>query len=91
MSRSKRSRYRKTTTEVKDTSFFGKYPTLTVNQYWIPKVYTDAVKLVIQLYRSGVPFNRAVDQAYAAHPPDQQKISRNKLAEHTLKYIANDY
>lgn len=91
MSKSNRSRYKKTTTEIADPSFFSKYTSITVNHYWIPNAYLDAVTLVIQLYKSGVPFNKAVDQAYAAHPPNKQKIGRNKLAEHTLKYIANDY
>lgn len=91
MSKNKRNRYKKVTTEVTDTSFFGKYPTITVNKYWIPNAYLDDVKLVVQLFRSGYSFNRSIDQAFAAHPPNKQQINRNKLAEHALKYIANDY
>ncbi len=36
---------------------------------------------------SGTPFNRAVDQVIAFYPD----LNRNKLAEHTLKWIANQY
>lgn len=87
----KNHRYRKQQHQLESSdSFFGKYPTLTVNRYWIPKVYKDSVELTIQLYRSGVSFNKALDQACAV-ANDPQHISRNKLAEHTLKYIANDY
>ena len=63
-------------------------PTLTLNHYWTPKTYRDAVSDVITAYKNGIPFNRAVDQVAALDP---NHINRNKLAEHTLKTIANDY
>lgn len=86
---SKHRTYRKQNVRIDSTnhSYFDKYPTLTVNRYWIPKQYKDAVDLSIKLYKSDVPFNKAIDQASAAYP----QTNRNKLAEHTLKYIANDY
>lgn len=88
MSKTKRNRYRKTTIKSSDPSFFGKYPTITVNRYWIPNAYLDAVADVIKAFKHGISFNRAVDQVAALDP---KHINRNKLAEHTLKYIANDY
>ena len=63
------------------------FSTVTINRYWIPKPYIDAVNLTIQLFKHDVPFNKAVDQAAASFP----NVNRNKLAEHTLKFIANDY
>lgn len=82
-------RYQKKTIRLdSEKSYFDKYPTLTLNRYWIPKAYLDAVNLTLQLhYESRFSFNRSVDQAHAAYP----KLNRNKIAEHTLKYIANDY
>lgn len=84
-----KSTYRKKTVRLdSERSYFDKYPTLTLNRYWIPTAYLDAVVLVIQLYRdSKFSFNRSVDQASAVYP----KLNRNKIAEHTLKTIANDY
>lgn len=78
---------RKTITIDSDKSYFEKYPTITLNRYWVPKAYLDAVTLTIQLYRDGVSFNRSVDQAHAIYPA----LKRNKVAEHALKTIANDY
>ena len=72
----------------KSKSIFDDNPTLS-NRYWIPKQYHEAVMLTIKLYKSDVPFNRAVDQAFASFP--NHPINRNKLAEHTLKFIANDH
>ena len=69
-------------------SVFDGSPTLTLNHYWLPKTYRDAVSDVITAYKNGIPFNRAVDQVAALDP---NHINRNKLAEHTLKTIANDY
>ena len=68
-------------------SVFDDSPTLTINRYWIPKTYVDAVNDVITAYKSNIPFNRAVDQVATLNP----QLNRNKLAEHTLKYIANEY
>ena len=69
-------------------SIFDDSPTLTFNRYWTPKPYLDAVRDVITAYKSGIPFNRAVDQVHALDP---DRLNRNKLAEHALKSIANDY
>lgn len=89
MSNKNTKRYKKIQKRVdSNNSFFNKYPNLTINRYWIPKQYLDAVFLTIDIYRSGIPFNKAVDQAFAVSP---NNLNRNKLAEHTLKYIANDY
>lgn len=85
---SKSKRYRTVTTTSSDPSFFGKYPTITVNRYWIPNVYVEPVKDVINAFKHDIPFNKAVDQVAALDP---YHINRNKLAEHTLKFIANDY
>ena len=91
MSKNKSKRYHKQTQQLETPgSFFSKYPTITTNKYWIPKTYKDSVELAIQLYRSGISFNKALDQAYAV-ANDPNHINRNKLAEHTLKSIANDY
>lgn len=82
-------RYRKKTVRLdSEKSFFDKYPTLVVNRYWIPNAYLDAVNLTLQLhYESRFSFNRSVDQASAVYP----NLNRNKIAEHALKWIANDY
>lgn len=88
MSKKHNGHYKKRSVRVDSNhSFFEKYPTLTVNRYWIPKHYVDAVHLTIQLYRDGYSFNRSADQANAVYP----HLNRNKLVEHTLKFIANDY
>lgn len=75
------------------TQFYGKSifdgsPTLVLNRYRVPKAYKQAVSDVLKAFHNGVPFNQAVDKV-AALDPDH--INRNKLAEHTLKTIANDY
>lgn len=67
-------------------SFFDKYPNPTSSRYWIPKLYKDHVPTVIHYYINGIPFNKAVDRVAKANP----QLNRNKLLEHTLKYIAND-
>lgn len=69
-------------------SVFDGKPTLILNRYWVPKQYIDPVSDVINALKHDVPFNKAVDQVYALH---SNSINRNKLAEHTLKYIANQY
>lgn len=86
MSNNKSHRYKKQQVPY-DPSYFGKYPSITINKYWIPKSYLDAVHLSVDLFRSGISFNKSLDQAHAVYP----QTNRNKLAEHTLKYIANDY
>lgn len=85
---SKNGKYIKKTARVdaESKSYFDKYPTLTVNRYWIPKGYLEAVSQTISFYRSGIPFNKAVDEAHKNNPT----LKRNKIAEHTLKRIAND-
>ena len=80
-----KSYYRK---EVRAKSVFDDSPTLIINRYHTPNGYRDAVTNVITAYKSGIPFNKAVDQVTALDPTH---INRNKLAEHTLKTIANDY
>ena len=69
-------------------SIIDNSPTLIINHYHVPNAYFDAVKDVITAFKNGIPFNRAVDQVSALNP---NTINRNKLAEHTLKFIANDY
>lgn len=69
-------------------SLFDGNPTLTVNCYRTPKPYAQAVTDVLTAFHAGIPFNRAVDQVTALDP---HHINRNKLAEHALKTIANDY
>lgn len=69
-------------------SVFDGSPTLIVNSYKVPNAYSNAVKDVITAFRNGISFNKAVDQVAALYP---RSVSRNKLAEHTLKFIANDY
>lgn len=63
-------------------------PTLTLSHYWLPKQYIIPVNMVYTAITHRVPFNSAVDQVATLFP---QNINRNKLAEHTLKAIANDY
>lgn len=82
--RKTQKRYKK---KVVGKSIFDDSPTLIVNSYRVPNAYRRAVDDVITAYRSGVPFNRAVDQASTIDPAH---INRNKLAEHTLRTIAND-
>lgn len=69
-------------------SVFDDNPTLILHRYWIPKSYMQAVSDVLTAFHSGIPFNRAVDQVAAL---DTNHINRDKLAEHTLKTIANQY
>lgn len=69
-------------------SLFDDKPTLIVNRYWLPKPYIEPVNDVITAFKHDVPFNRAVDQVAALYP---NIINRNKLAEHTLKFIANQF
>lgn len=77
--------YRK---EVHGKSVFDDNPTLIINRYRTPNGYYQAVNDVLTAFHSGIPFNRAVDQVYSL---DSTHLNRNKLAEHTLKTIANDY
>lgn len=84
-SRQHQNRYTKQTY---GKSLFDDNPTLVLSRYWTPKTYSDAVADVIKAYKSGIPFNRAVDQVYTLN---SHHLNRNKLAEHTLKSIANDY
>ena len=60
---------------------------VTTNDPHIPQQYKIAVISVINTYRTGIPFNKAVDQIAATY----KSLNRNTLAYHTLKYIANDY
>lgn len=69
-------------------SVFDNNPTLIVSTYRVPNAYKEAVENAITAYRHGISFNKAIDQA-ATIDPDH--INRNKLAEHTLRTIANDY
>ena len=81
----KHRHYRKTTVS---KSPFDNNPTLIVNDYLIPTPYIKPVSNVITLrVEQRIPFNRAVDQVASIYP----NINRNKLAEHTLKTIANEY
>lgn len=87
------SKYRKYTNNHYTKETFGKSvfdgsPTLVLNHYRVPNGYHKAVKAVLDAFHSGTPFNRAVDQIAESDPGH---INRNKLAEHTLKSIANDY
>lgn len=63
-------------------------PTLILNRYWVPKQYRQPVAGVLSAFRSGTSFNKSVDQVAVVYG---DAINRNKLAEHTLKTIANDY
>ena len=85
MNPKKHRHYRKTT---RTKSIFDGSPTLIVNDYLVPTPYIKPVSNVIELRMTkGIPFNRAVDQVAYIYP----NINRNKLAEHTLKTIANEY
>ena len=83
--------HRKNTSKRYSKQTFGKSvfdgkPTLITYRYRVPKPYQEAVSNVISAFRNGTSFNTACDQV-AASDPDH--INRNKLAEHTLKFIAN--
>ena len=67
-------------------SVFDGKPTLITYRYKVPKTYQAAVNDVISALKQDVGFNDACDQVATADP---EHINRNKLAEHTLKYIAN--
>lgn len=69
-------------------SIFDGNPTLIIHRYIPPKTYRDAINDVLTAYHSGISFNKAVDQVAALNP---KSINRNKLHEHALKTIANDY
>lgn len=69
-------------------SLLDNNPTLIINRYHVPNSYLNPVKDVIMAFKNGISFNKALDQVAALYP---NTINRNKLAEHTLKYIANDY
>lgn len=90
MSRSKRNRnqHRYYKKESFGKSVFDGKPTLIINHYIVPTAYKDAVSDVLTAFHNGIPFNRAVDQVATLNP---SHINRDKLATHTLKYIANDY
>ena len=60
---------------------------VTTNDCHIPRQYKVAVQSVIVVYRSGISFNKSVDQVAASY----KSLNRNTLAKHTLKFIANDY
>ena len=60
---------------------------VTTHEHRISKNYVAAVDLVIKVYRSGISFNKAVDQVAASY----KYLNRNTLAKHALGYIANDY
>ena len=69
-------------------SVFDDDPLLTVHSYRVPNSYANAVNDVLTAFRSGISFNKAVDQVAALN---HHTINRNRLAEHTLRFIANDY
>lgn len=69
-------------------SVFDGKPTLVVNRYWLPKPYMNPVHDVMTAVKADMPFNRAVDQVAALYP---DTVNRDKLAEHTLKWLANQY
>lgn len=83
--RKPRDRYRK---KRSGKSVFDGRPTLTLNRYWLPKPYIDPVHDVFVAVKADVPFNRAVDQVALLYA---DAIDRNKLAEHALKWLANQY
>lgn len=60
---------------------------VSVRDYHVSKNYVKPVELVIATYRSGISFNKAVDQVAASY----KHLNRNTLAKHTLTVIANDY
>lgn len=78
------NRYR---TQKMGKSVFDGNPTLTLAHYWLPKQYAEPVHNVFTAMMSGTPFNRAVDQMALLYP----EVNRNRLAEHTLKWIANQH
>lgn len=89
MPKSKKN-YRKSDRNYRKQSF-GKSvlddsPTLIIHRYYVPHSYSDAVNMVFTALKEGVGFNKACDQVAALYP---HTINRNKLAEHTLKFIAN--
>lgn len=69
-------------------SVFDGNPTLIVNRYWLPRPYVDPVHDVLTAVKHDIPFNKAVDQVATLY---KDNINRDKLAEHTLKYLANQY
>ena len=83
-----RRSYRKYKAKTVRKSIFDDSPTLIVNDYLVPNAYRDAVTDVITAYRQGISFNRSVDQVHTLYAG---KVNRNKLAEYTLRTIANDY
>lgn len=83
-----RRSYRKYKARTVRKSIFDDSPTLIVNDYLVPNAYRDAVTDVITAYRQGISFNRSVDQVHMLYAG---KVNRNKLAEYTLRSIANDY
>lgn len=82
------NRDRKYKAKVIAKSVFDDDPTLTIHHYRVPNTYLRAVNDVITAYRAGIPFNRAVDQVFTLDP---SHMNRNRLAEHVLRTIANDY
>ena len=88
MSQQRKQSIRRYKPKVVSRSIFDNEPTLIVNEYRVPNAYAEAVQNVITAYRDGVPFNKAVDNVSTTNP---HHINRNKLAEHTLRTIANDY
>ena len=70
---------------------------ITYKKPWIPNSYYVPVKSALDLFTKTKQFNKAVDATYAFYtaspesdhyiPPD--KLDRNKLAKHLLKYISN--
>ena len=83
----RRKHYKHYTRKTFGKSVFDDSPTLIIYEYRPPNTYKEAVQDVITAFKSNVPFNQAVDQVAALY---QDSINRDKLAEHTLKYIAND-
>lgn len=83
--------YRKESASMKRIS--GNYTKIDINKtlnthdYHVPDKYKAAVELAIKVYRSGIPFNRAIDQTAASY----KSLNRNTLAKHTLFFIANEY
>lgn len=86
--RSHQNRNRMYKTMTVTRSVFDDNPTLIIHRYRPPSTYADAISDVLTALRHDVPFNRAVDQVTALDP---EHINRDKLAEHTLKTIANQY
>lgn len=71
----------------KEQAFYMKKTTITNHSYYIPKAYFKPAMLALNIFKSGIPFNKAVDQAAASY----QNVNRNQLSKHLLKWIANDY